>query len=253
MIEEQKYASLEEIKKWESEVHESSESADKLESQKVERIIGYYIAERPSEKNVVIMSLKFKEIKEERPVLIDEQIATGKSRGTIRDEKYRVLGYYQGDVKTIKEKIKEFFKDSKTPNKIRINKATLNNKKIIEEIDEFRKSLNNEIDFPPAKIKFVTCSLEGEANNKRKYTDARSEAHHGLEESKDKGQIEFDGEESQNLLNEIIHQVGTTRYPKQPDGRIKVEIAEDLSYEFLNALIFIVKPGGMAYGFVRAG
>lgn len=243
------FASLQEIRKWESEAHTSTESANKLSSEKVERMVGVYIAEKPSEKNVVVMALKFDEIEDEELVM-DEQIATGKSREVIREEKYKILGYYQGDVETIKEKIREFFKDSKTPGAFRINQATFKNKKIIEEIEDFVKSENNKIECLVGKITFKTCDLQTQANDQKKYTDSRSEAYRGLRKLREENKIAFDGREAQNLKKEVIHQLGTVSYPKQPDGRIKVEIAEDLSYEFLDALVFVIWIWGLVFGFI---
>ncbi|KKK71643.1 hypothetical protein LCGC14_2911850, partial [marine sediment metagenome] len=204
----------------------------------------------PSEKNVIIMGLKFEEIKEERPILIDEQIATGKSRGTIRDAKYVVLEYYQGNIKTIKERISEFFKNSKTKNIVRINKADAGNEKVINEIREFVKQESSKIDFPPAKIRFTTCDLQRRAKAKKKYTDARSEAYYGLENLRKRDLIEFSKLGGiPDLKKEIIHQLSTVSYPRQSDERKKVDIAEDLSYEFLDALVFFIWNWGMAFAF----
>lgn len=246
------FASLEEIRKWESELYESSEAADKLESQKVERIIGCYIAQKPSEKNVVIMGLKFKEVREKRPFLIDEQIATGKPRKKIRDAKSVVLEYYQGNIETIKERISEFFENSKTPNKIRINKAEISNEKIINEIKEFVESENKKINLPFTEIRSTTCDLQRRAKAKKKYTDARSEAYYGLEELRKKDRIEFSKLGGiPDLKKEIIHQLSTVSYPRQPDGRKKVEIAEDLSYEFVDALVFFIWNWGIGLTFFK--
>ena len=58
------YLNIKELEKLESEVHESQEAAKELQSQKVSRIMGCYIAENPSEDNVILLALKFDKVKE---------------------------------------------------------------------------------------------------------------------------------------------------------------------------------------------
>ena len=243
-----KYASLQEIEKWENTIQEQ-DSANQLKSQKVKRIMSCYISKKKSESNVILTGLKFDEIKEEDPELMDRQIYAGKNK-TIRNAKYQVLGFNQGDLNRIKEKIRDFFKEnSKTENKIRISKPTLNNKKIIEEIETFVKSENSRIDFPPAKIRLIKCDLQTQANDKIKYADAKSEAYYGLRKLFDEKKIEFVN--LPDLKNKIESQLGTISDDPQLDGRKKVIIAEDLSYEFVDALVFFIWNWGLVFDFIE--
>ena len=185
-----KYINLKELEKLESEVHESQEAAKELESQKVSRIMGCYVAEKPSENNVILLALKFDEVEEKGPELFDPQIYFRK-RKKIRDKKYMIF-VYEGNIEKIKEMIREFFKSSsKTPNTLRINKSSIINEEIIEEIKEFVNQYNNNISFPDAKIRFTKCNLDATTSSKSKYADTRSEAYYGLRELFKSGQIEF--------------------------------------------------------------
>lgn len=235
--------SLQELEKLESEVLESNKAADKLEKEKVNRIMSFNIGP----KNVIFWGLEFEEIKEKRPDLVDEQIFKSKPK-IIRPRKFLVLGH-SGDIEKIKEIIKEFFKEgSKTKNTVRINKADVSNEKTINEIKEFVEQQSSKIDFPDAKIKVVNCNLEGEANDKSKYTDARSEAYHGLRKLFKSKQIELNLPE---LKTEIMGQFSAVNFESE-GGRDKAIVPED-NQELIEALIYFVWIWGLVFGFVRAG
>lgn len=235
---------LKELEKLESEVLESSEAADRLEKEKVKRIMSFNIGP----KNVIFWGLEFEEIKEKRPDLVDEQIFKSEPK-IIRPRKFQILGHSDGDMEEIKKKIREFFKEnSKTKNTVRINKADVSNEKTINEIKEFVKQESNKIDFPDAKIKIVACNLEGEANNKSKYTDARSEAYYGLRNLFKNKQI---GLSLPELKTEIMGQFSAVNFESE-GGRDKAIVPED-NQELIEALIYFVWIWGLVFGFVRAG
>jgi len=234
---------LEELEKLESEVLESNEAAERLEKEKVKRIMSCNIGPR----NVIFWGLEFKEIEEKKPDLVDEQVFKFKPK-IIRPRKFLVLGH-SGDIEKIKEIIKEFFKEnSKTKNIVRINKSDPGNEKIISEIKEFTKQESSKIDFPDAKIKVVTCNLAAEANNKSKYTDARSEAYYGLRNLFKNKQIELSLPE---LKTEIMGQFSAVNFESE-GGRDKAIVPED-NQELVEALIFFVWIWGMSFGFIRVG
>ena len=242
-----KFLDIQELEKLENAVHESQEAVKELQSQKVSRVMSCYVAEKPSGNMVILLGLKFEELEEKESDLVDRQIYVRK-RKKIREEKYRIFGY-EGDIEKIKEIIREFFKsNSKTQNTLRINKPSISNEKLIEDIKEFVKHENNNIDFPPAKIRIRTCNLDTKTSSKSEYADTRSEAYYGLRELFKKEQIEFVN--VPELKTKILNQFSTISFENLPDGKKKAVISDDLSYEFVDALVYLVWRWGLVWGFV---